>query len=153
MYRIVFSVIVLILMSIALSFAEWVTFTEEELDYLEYKYSYDWPIKIWANDEQQALVKYAWKVSWNIDFILTIERESWFRRDAVWDWWTSYWLCQWHQPWKVWRWKYSTDQALANWYNMIDKCWESRQIKWDKIWSWLYGYNTRHQVKNRFVIK
>jgi hypothetical protein len=150
MYHIILAIIILVLTSIWLNVVEWVTFTEEELQIIDQR-SYDWPKKLRSNSDQQELVTYARNLTKNIDFILTIERESWFRRDAKGDWLTSYWLCQWHNPGKK-EWRLtSTDPALKDWYSMIDKCRESRQIKGKRVWSWLHWYAKRHEVKDRFT--
>lgn len=130
-----------------------VTHTEEQKNYLEERHAEVLPYFIHWTEEQNKLVHYAWKLSQNFDFILTIRAESGFRPDAVWDWGTSYWLCQRHVPWDIWRREYSTDPALENWYTMIDKCRESRNIKWDKIGGWLYGYNVRNRYKKEFIWK
>lgn len=112
------------------------------------------PIKVWAPVEQQELVNYARSISNNIDFILTVERESGFRWDAIGDWNTSYGLCQRHVPGKKNRRLTSDDVAIKNWYNMLDKCRWSYQIKEKTtgVWSWLHAYSVRHTVVDRFII-
>ncbi len=121
------------------------------------KKSYDYSnvtfiTKNWVSEEQQSLVQYAWSISNSVDFVLTLEAESGFRRDAVGDWWHSYWICQRYNPSKRNRWQESTDPALENGYTMIQKCRESWQIKGKQIWSWLHWYHVRHRVAERFTM-
>lgn len=113
-----------------------------------------WPQKIGASKEEQELIDYARTLTQNLDFIFTIERESWRYWQAVWDWWTSYWLCQRHQPGRYERWVNNEDTTIADWYAMIDACRKTWQIKEKTTWvgSWLHAYSVRHTVKNRFII-
>lgn len=110
------------------------------------------PIKTWAPQDVQDLIDYARDLSHDLDFILTIEWESWWYREAVWDGWTSYWLCQWHQPGHVNRWVDNDDPTIATPYAMIDTCWNSWQAKWDLVWERVHAYYWRmsHLYKYTF---
>lgn len=109
------------------------------------------PIKIWASKEVQELIAYARDLTKNKDFILTIEQESKWNWQAVGDWGTSYWLCQWHLPKRL-NWRVNNDDpTIASWYAMVDTCWKTWKLKWNNIWNWLHGYTVRHTVEDRFI--
>ena len=106
--------------------------------------------KIDAPEEVQTLIDYAREKTHSIDFILSVERESWRRGDSVGDWGTSYGLCQrhLHKNWNI----NNPDPTIANWYAMVDTCRKTWQIKGKDIGNWLHWYKVRNTVRDRFII-
>ena len=76
------------------------------------------PILIWWNTEQQELINYAWSISNDIDFILTVFAESGFRPYAIGDQGRAFWLCQWRPD--LWRWRLTNDERFADWHFQIE---------------------------------
>lgn len=111
------------------------------------------PILIWWNAEQQELIDYAWSISNDMDFILTIFAESWFRPYAVGDQWRALWLCQWRPD--LWWKRLINNENFTDWHFQIDSCWHSFVI-WranGKLKNRLYWYNVRLKHKDRFVMQ
>lgn len=111
------------------------------------------PLLVGGNTEQQELIDYAWSISQDFDFILTIFAESGFRPYAVWDQGRAFWLCQWRPD--LW-WKRLTDDSrFKDWQFQIDSCWHSYVIWRDngKLKNRLYWYNVRLKHKDRFVMQ
>jgi len=111
---------------------------------------YKSPILIWWNTEQQELINYAWSISNDINFILTVFAESGFRPYAIGDQGRAFGVCQ-RRP-DLWRWRLTNDERFADWHFQIDSCWNSYTI-WranGKLKNRLYWYNVRLKHKARF---
>lgn len=111
------------------------------------------PILIWWNAEQQELIDYAWSISNDMDFVLTIFAESWFRPYAIGDQGRAFWLCQ-RRP-DLWWKRLTNDENFADWHFQIDSCWNSYTIWRDngKLKNRLYWYNVRLKHKDRFIMQ
>ena len=108
-------------------------------------------LRDWWNDQR---VQYAYNMSkWNMDFILTIEAESRWDVNAVWDGGSSFWLCQIHKRFnKELQLKY---RALKTDEEKINLCYES-YMWWVKRWvikTRLYWYNHRKARAYLFTFK
>lgn len=102
-------------------------------------------LKHWERNE---LVQYAYQQSgWDMDFITTVERESWFSPLAIGDSWNSKGLCQWNRKPYIWN-----DSWFKDPYWQVDKCLETYNAYMAQgiIHKRLYGYNARHTVRERF---
>lgn len=109
------------------------------------------PLLIDWSTEQNNLIAYAWSISKDFDFILTVFAESGFRPDAVGDHWHSKWVCQWDNL--FWRQWIQDDPNFQDWKRQIDQCYRSYSI-WSasgKISTRLYWYNVRLKYKDRFT--
>jgi hypothetical protein len=105
----------------------------------------------WWNDPR---VQYAYDISkGNMDFILTIEAESRWDMNAVWDKWKSFWLCQIHKKYnavlqKEYRTLKTDNEKITFCYNLYQ--W------WVKQWvikTQLYWYNYRKARSYIFTFK
>lgn len=105
----------------------------------------------WWNDPR---VQYAYNISkGNMDFILTIEAESRWDSNAIWDQWNSFWLCQIHKRWNS---KLQLQyRALKTDEEKINLCYEQYMwwVKRGVIKTRLYGYNYRKARAYLFKIK
>ena len=98
----------------------------------------------------QDLVDYAWELTKDMEFILTITQES------KWDWkaigaWGEQGLCQWTDTWK----DFKNSREFQNPYRQIDKCWEQFQ-QWRKdgvIGFQLKWYNNKEKRAPYFELK
>lgn len=108
-------------------------------------------LRKWWNDPR---VQFGYNLScWDMDFIKTIEAESKWDVNALWDHWNSFWLCQIHKKFngkmqKAYR-------ALVDDNSKIEFCYNQYK-DWVKRWvikTRLYGYNVRNlpQNKNSFT--
>lgn len=134
-----------ILLSLLIGIGNCVTFTEKQLELL-----YTWPLLINWSKQQNELVQYAWDISKDFDFILTVFWESWFRPEAVWDNWYAFWLCQ--RNILHWRERLVNDEKFKDPKFQLDSCYNSYRI-WianGKIQNRLYAYNIRTKHTNRF---
>lgn len=104
-------------------------------------------VKFW---EPNPIVTYAYEESWyDLDFVLTLERESGFNPKAVWDNWTSFGLCQFHNRPDI-----VNDERFSDPYWQVDKCLYSYTVWKEKgiLHKRLFWYNARAEVANRFTI-
>ncbi len=111
------------------------------------------PLLIGGNTEQQELIDYAWTISQDFDFILTVFAESGFRPYAIGDQGRAFGVCQ-RRP-DLWRWRLTNDPRFADWHFQIDSCWNSYTI-WranGKLKNRLYWYNVGLKHKDRFVMQ
>lgn len=106
------------------------------------------PVKKGASKEMQEMVDYAWKLSKDLDFILTIEAESGFNPKAV---------------------NKNRDGSIDSGIAQINHYWHKHIVRDPKYQDWkfqleqgwklykggtrFYGYDVRHRVQNRFVMK
>lgn len=114
------------------------------------------PIKtlIYRDGWNDPRVQYAYNISkGNMDFILTIEAESRWDINAVWDKWSSFWLCQIHKRW---------NKELQNKYRSLKTDKEKIQLCYDQYQWWvkrwiiktqLYWYNYRKARAYLFTFK
>lgn len=105
-------------------------------------------IKKNATPSMQEMVDYAWSISKNVDFILTIEAESRFNPRAVGrnsNGTRDHGIAQindyWHRD-------IVKDPRFADWKWQLEKGWELY-----KSGTKFYGFDVRHKVRNRFVMK
>lgn len=101
-----------------------------------------------AAPPMQEMVDYAWSISKNVDFILTIEAESRFNPRAVGrnsNGTRDHGIAQindyWHRD-------IVKDPRFADWKWQLEKGWELY-----KGGTKFYGFDVRHKVRNRFVMK
>lgn len=105
--------------------------------------------QILKNGQPNELVQYAYEISGqDMDFVLTVERESGFYPGSVGDNWTSKWLCQWHNQPHVWN-----DPNFSDPYWQVEKClWTySTYMSKNQMYK-LSWYKVRHTVADRFTI-
>lgn len=105
------------------------------------------PRKKGAPEWMQERINYAWEVSKDFDFILTMERESGFDVNAFHrnkDGTTDHGIPQVNRHW----FKYIVDdKRFSDWRWQIEQGWELYQKK-----VVFYGYYKRNEVRNRFVM-
>lgn len=94
--------------------------------------------------KQKAELTYAWEAWWDIDFILTLQQESWMSNSSIWDQWNSIGYCQIHKGYQPgWHAEYS---KLKTWQERMNYCHEkyvyASTLKW-WVWSRFHGYNLR----------
>lgn len=114
--------------------------------YIEWKKIYrNW----WALDYLQ----YAYDMShWDMDFILTIEAESRWDLNSVWDNWNSYWLCQLHGKWH--KDKQDEYKSYSDFWK-VDYCYRLYTM-WKKDWvifNMLHGYAKRGKEVSKFTFQ
>lgn len=112
--------------------------------------------KIWASEEMNSLVEYAYIISnGDKDFIHTIEAESWRhtnRQSNVYKDWkreTSFWLCQRNTRRRS---HIVNDPMFVSWERQLLKCYEQRQqwVSDGVIHRQLYWYNRRNEMSSHF---
>ncbi len=109
---------------------------------------------ILRNNWNDPRVQYAYNISWgNMDFILTIEAESRWDMNAIWDQGQSFWLCQIHKRW---------NGKLQQQYRDLKTDEEKIKLCYDQYMGWvkrwviktrLYWYNYRKARAYLFTIK
>lgn len=106
------------------------------------------PMKIGASPSMQAMVDYAWSISKSMDFVLTIEAESGFNpqarnvnRNGTVDSGIAQ-INHYYHPQIV------KDPRFSDWKWQLEQGW-----KLYKGGTRFYGFDVRHKVKNRFVMK
>lgn len=106
------------------------------------------PIKKGASDSMQEMVDYAWQISKSWDFVLTIEAESGFNpkarnvnRNGTVDSGLAQ-INHYYHPQIV------KDPRFADWKWQLEQGWRMY-----KGGTKFYGYDVRHKVKNRFVMR
>jgi len=109
---------------------------------------------IYRNGWNDPRVQYAYDLSkGNMDFILTIEAESRWDVNALWDNWNSFWLCQIHKRWnKALQLQY---RSLKTDNEKINLCYD-QYMWWVKRWvikTRLYWYNYRKARAYLFTFK
>lgn len=112
------------------------------------------PKTIYRNGWNDPRVQYAYNLSkGNMDFILTIEAESRWDVNAIWDKWMSFWLCQIHKRWnKTLQLQY---RSLKTDEEKINLCYD-QYMWWVKRWvikTRLYWYNYRKARAYLFTFK
>lgn len=106
------------------------------------------PIKKGATEAMQEMVDYAWSISKSLDFVLTVEAESGFnpnarnvnRNGTVDSGLTQ--INHYYHPQIV------KDPRFKDWKFQLEKGWQLY-----KGGTRFYGYDVRHKVSNRFVLK
>jgi len=105
--------------------------------------------RILRNGWDDPRVQYAYAIScWDMDFIKTIEAESKWDINAIWDWWNSFWLCQINKIYNPEMQKEYRELITDN--EKVLFCYYQYQM-WVKRWvirTRLYGYNHRNLQKN-----
>lgn len=115
---------------------------------------------ITRDGKQMDSITYAWQAWWDMDFILTIQKESQFNNESKGDidrpnkWDYSYGYCQYNVTWQhLWLAEYV---KLKTWQEQLNHCHEkyvyASTLKWG-VWSRFHGYDTRLKNASRFVVQ
>ena len=97
----------------------------------------------------QELVNYAWELTHDMEFILTITQESKWDRKAIGAGWEDG-LCQWTDVWS----EFKSSREFANPHRQIDKCWEQFQRRRADgvVWFQLKGYKVKEKWASYFQL-
>lgn len=86
----------------------------------------------------------------DIDFILTVQAESWWSPKAIGDKWLAHWLCQWNERWHK---DITRDINFKSPEWQLKKCFEyySNYKKKNILHKRLYWYNHRNKYRHLFT--
>lgn len=93
-------------------------------------------------------VQWAWAKWKDMDFILTVDAESRWDHQAVWDSWRAYGYCQ--IRWDFNKWWYDRYISMETWQERLTEC-HRMYSEWKKkgiVANRLYGYRVRHLNKS-----
>ncbi len=115
---------------------------------------------ITRDGKQLDALTYAWRTWWDMDFVLTLQKESQFNPDSKGDidnpskWHFSFGYCQYNTKWQsAW---YDEYTKLKTYQEKLNHCHEKYTYASTLpggVWSRFHGYNDRMKNKDRFVIQ